>query len=172
MSTPPPTPLDLDALGRQVLGARMPLVVADAQAPDQPLVFVNDAFCELTGYTAEESIGRNCRFLQGHHTSPEAMRSIGEALRAGRSIAVRLLNYRRDGLAFWNDLHIAPIMAGKAPRYFVGTQLDVTRRVLASDPVLSEEASALLKSGADARSDRVQELVTKAAPREGSSETA
>jgi PAS domain S-box-containing protein len=88
---------------------RMPMVVTDPRQPDNPIVLANKAFLDLTGYTAEEVIGRNCRFLQGGGTAAEAIDMIREALRAEREVDVEILNYRKDGSAFWNQLVLSPV---------------------------------------------------------------
>nr|AML78442.1 putative LOV domain-containing protein [Frisvollia varia] len=103
------------------------LVLADPSLPDTPIVHASDVFCELTGYSREEVVGRNCRFLQGPGTDPEAVREIREAIEAERPCTVRILNYRKDNTPFWNHLHVAPVRSatGKVA-YYVGVQLDVS----------------------------------------------
>ena len=105
----------------------MAMAVSDPNLPDNPLVFVNEAFCRLTGYSREEAEGNNCRFLQGPDTDPERAREIGEALRDERVIVTEIKNYRRDGTAFWNALHVGPIYDedGKLLYHF-GSQWDVS----------------------------------------------
>lgn len=106
---------------------RMAICLTDPNKPDAPIVFANRAFRELTGYANEEIVGRNCRFLQGPDTSPEAVSRIRTALE-NRSVTVaEILNYRKDGTPFWNALHIGPIFdtAGRLI-YFFGSQWDVT----------------------------------------------
>ncbi|WP_027143692.1 PAS domain-containing protein [Mesorhizobium sp. WSM3626] len=88
---------------------RMPMVVTDATQKEFPIVLANQAFLNLTRYGASEVLGRNCRFLQGAATSPAAIAEIRAGLQEGREINVELLNYRKDGSAFWNLLHISPI---------------------------------------------------------------
>ena len=85
------------------------MVVTDPNLPDNPIVYVNTAFERLTRYTADYAIGRNCRFLQGKDTDPEAVRRISQAIKAGEDISIDLLNYRADGEAFHNRLLIAPL---------------------------------------------------------------
>lgn len=103
------------------------VTISDPALPDNPLVYANPAFLQMTGYRAEEVVGRNCRFLQGPGTDPEARQRIGEALREGRPVESVLLNYRKDGTPFWNRLSIAPVRdaAGRIT-HFVGIQEDVT----------------------------------------------
>jgi PAS domain S-box-containing protein len=119
------------ALGGPVFTAlarsAMPVVVTDPRAPDHPIVFVNAAFCAMTGYDEAEAVGRNCRFLQGADTDPATAAKIAAALDEGREIHAELLNYRKDGSAFWNALFIVPVLdAHGRPAYFLSTQTDVT----------------------------------------------
>lgn len=88
---------------------RMQMVVTDAMQEDYPIVLANQAFLNLTGYTAGEVLGRNCRFLQGPATSAAAIAEIRAGLREEREINLELLNYRKDGSQFWNQLHLSPI---------------------------------------------------------------
>jgi PAS domain S-box-containing protein len=99
---------------------RMPIVLSDARQPDYPIVLANQAFLDLTGYTADEIVGRNCRFLQGKATSPSAVAELRFAIAAGKGANVEILNYRKDGSAFWNQLHLSPIHDddGKLAYYF------------------------------------------------------
>ena len=87
---------------------RMPMTVTDPRQADNPIVFANRAFLEMTGYTREEIIGRNCRFLQGPGTEPRAVEIIREGLAAETPFTVELLNYRKDGRSFWNQLYVQP----------------------------------------------------------------
>ncbi|GAQ81276.1 PAS/LOV protein [Klebsormidium nitens] len=102
-------------------------VLANPNLEDCPIVHASDVFLELTGYPREEVVGRNCRFLQGPETEPESVREIREAIAADKPCTVRLLNYRKDGTPFWNNLHVSPIRnaCGKVV-YYCGVQLDVT----------------------------------------------
>ena len=104
--------------------------VADATRPDMPLVYVNPAFEVMTGYSLEESLGRNCRFLQGPDRNQPALTLIREALASGREAVAVLKNYRKGGSPFWNELSISPIRNrdGKVS-HIVGIQMDVTARV-------------------------------------------
>ncbi len=104
------------------------IILTDGTQPNNPIVFVNDAFTNITGYSQEEAIGRNCRFLQGPGTDQGVVAEIREALANGRSIRREVLNYRKNGEAFWNDLTIDPVRdkAGKVTS-FIGIQHDETR---------------------------------------------
>ena len=106
---------------------RMPMVITDARHGDHPIVLANQAFLNLTGYDADEVVGRNCRFLQGAGTSAAAIAKVRAAVAAGRECDVEILNYRKDGSAFWNQLHMSPVHdeAGQL-LYFFASQRDVT----------------------------------------------
>lgn len=101
-------------------------VVADPNRPDTPIVYVNRAFELTTGYSHRFVVGRNCRFLQGPDTDPEAVKNIAIALSRSEGVRQRILNYRADGSSFINDLVITPI---KDPdghvAYFVGVQREI-----------------------------------------------
>ena len=89
-------------------------------------MYVNEGFTRLTGYTRDEALGRNCRFLQGKDTSPETVATIGTAMREQRPCFVEIQNYRKDGIPFWNALSIAPIFEDNRLTHFVGVQTDIT----------------------------------------------
>jgi PAS domain S-box-containing protein len=111
---------------------RMPMVVTDATQNDYPIVLANAAFLKLTGYGADEVLGRNCRFLQGPATSSAAVAEIRAGLHEQREVSVEILNYRKDGSPFWNQLHLSPIYDDDGRLvYHFGSQIDRTdyRRV-------------------------------------------
>ncbi|WP_045738704.1 hybrid sensor histidine kinase/response regulator [Xanthomonas sp. MUS 060] len=113
---------------------RMPMIVTDPHQPDNPIIFVNNAFLEMTGYSHEELIGNNCRFLQGPDTDRETVRSVRDAIAAHTEVAVEILNYRKDGSSFWNALYISPVYDERGELvYYFGSQLDVSRRRDAED---------------------------------------
>lgn len=114
---------------RALASAAEGITIADAIADDRPLIYVNEGFSRLTGYDIQETLGTNCRFLQGPDTSDSSVREIRDAIAAERHCEVELLNYRKDGTPFWNHLSITPIRneAGQTT-HFVGIQSDVTRR--------------------------------------------
>ncbi|MFN7023408.1 MAG: PAS domain-containing protein [Pseudorhizobium sp.] len=106
---------------------RMPMVMTDARQQDNPIVLANTAFLDLTGYTADEVLGRNCRFLQGPSTSAAAVAEVRLGIAEEREVDVELLNYRKDGSVFWNQLHISPIRNDSGNvAYFFASQVDVT----------------------------------------------
>ncbi|MEM6782550.1 MAG: PAS domain-containing protein [Bacteroidota bacterium] len=117
----------LGALGLALDAIAEGVTVADMRREGEPLVFANRAFYEITGYSPEETLGRNCRFLQGADTDPEAVQTIRRGLEAGEAVDVELLNYRKDGTPFWNRLSLVPVANGDAPPdHYVGVQRNVT----------------------------------------------
>ena len=121
------TATSLDLLTAAAEGAASGLVVADARAPDHPIVFVNSAFSALTGYSAGEIIGQNCRVLQGSDTDRNTVATLRTSLANGRTFIGDLLNYRKDGSTFWNRLQLRTVAgADGKPRHFVATLQDVT----------------------------------------------
>ncbi len=82
------------------------VIISDPGLPDNPVVFVNQAFIDITGYSREEIIGRNCRILQGIHTDKEVAREISDKVKKNAPVSATILNYRKDGTQFWNDLKI------------------------------------------------------------------
>jgi PAS domain S-box-containing protein len=111
---------------------RMPIAVSDPRLPDNPIVVTNQAFLDLCGYSAEEVVGRNCRFLQGPGTDREIVSKLRNAIAEEREIEVELLNYRKDGSAFWNRLFVSPIHDDDGELvYFFASQKDETARLRA-----------------------------------------
>lgn len=105
------------------------ITISDNSKPDNPLLFLNDAFVELTGYTKQEVRGRNCRFLQGEKSKPRAVAAMREAIDREESVSVELVNYRKNGEEFWNKVDIAPIHDETGDvKNFVGFQTDITAR--------------------------------------------
>ena len=115
-------------LFEQAMGqTRMAVCLTDPHLEDDPIVFCNEAFQQLTGYREVEILGRNCRFLQGPDTDQAQVAKIRQAIRDESVVVVELLNYRKDGSSFWNTLHLGPIYDENGRlRYFFGSQWDVT----------------------------------------------
>jgi len=106
------------------------ITISDPTREDNPLVYVNDRFEEITGYEEAAVVGRNCRFLQGEGTDPETVAEIRGAIDRREPVSVELLNYRADGTPFWNRVTIAPVEDGAGTvTNFIGFQEDVTDRV-------------------------------------------
>ncbi len=106
---------------------RMPMLITDPQQPDNPIIFCNEAFAKLTGYSRDELIGRNCRLLQGAETDRNAVAQLRDAIADERDISIDILNYRKDGSSFWNALFVSPVRdANGDVIYFFASQLDFT----------------------------------------------
>lgn len=105
------------------------VVIADALAPNCPVIYVNTAFTTITGYTMEEVIGRNCNFLQGKDTEKEHIERIRAALKQQSRIQLEILNYRKNHEPFWNELVISPLHDEDGiTTHFIGLQTDITHR--------------------------------------------
>lgn len=109
-------------------GSQVAAVVTDPQQTDNPIIYSNQTFEQLTGYSRQEIVGRNCRFLQGPETKMSAIERMREGIARKTHTTVTLQNYRKDGTTFWNRLHIEPtVIEGKL--YFIGTQTNITNDV-------------------------------------------
>nr|AML76470.1 putative LOV domain-containing protein [Cosmarium tinctum] len=105
-------------------------VITDPRLPDNPIIFASDDFLELTEYSREEIIGRNCRFLQGPDTNPKTVLRIREAINKEEDVTVQLLNYTKSGKPFWNLFHLQAVKDNKGVlQYFIGVQLDASQYV-------------------------------------------
>ncbi|UOR15313.1 PAS domain-containing protein [Qipengyuania aquimaris] len=122
---------------------RMALCISDPNKPDCPIVYCNQAFVELTGYSREEIVGQNCRFLQGKNTAPEAVAKLAHAVKTEEYTVVDILNYRKDGTAFWNAVHVGPIYHEDGSlAYFFGSQWDITELLVARETIIENERVA------------------------------
>lgn len=115
-----------DPFSAAVRATRMPMLITDPRQPDNPIVFVNDAFARLTGYGREETLGQNCRFLQGPGTNPDDVKRIRDSVAARVPVELDLLNYRKDGTTFWNRLLISPVFDEGELTFFFASQFDIT----------------------------------------------
>ncbi|MBC8141198.1 MAG: PAS domain-containing protein, partial [Armatimonadetes bacterium] len=140
-------------LNRVVHAAVTSIVVSDPNQPDNPIVFHNPAFEKVSGYAASEIDGFNCRFLQGADTDPATIATLRRAIAAEQPCNVVILNYRKNGTAFWNDLSVSPVRNENGDvTHFVGVQSDVTNRIEAE-----QERNALLE-----QQQRIAELLQRA----------
>jgi diguanylate cyclase (GGDEF)-like protein/PAS domain S-box-containing protein len=131
-------------LSRALAATSSGVTIADMTRPDQPLVFVNAAFEQLSGYSSAELLGRNCRFLQGSDTDPGAVARLRAAIAEGRECRETLLNLRgTDGSPWWNEVFLAPVHdeRGRLVQY-IGVQHDVTARIEAERALLRERDRA------------------------------
>ncbi len=122
--------------------------LADPDQPDMPLVYVNKAFEAITGYTLAETVGKNCRFLQGNEHDQEGVLQLREAIKNKKSIEVVLRNYRKNGELFYNHLLMSPLFDSKGNLlYFLGVQYDITPQIRAEEEIksLKEQLAALKK---------------------------
>lgn len=122
-------------------------VISDPNLRDNPIVAVNEPFCELTQYPAEEVLGRNCKFLAGEQTEPWLTDKIREGVINHRPVMVEILNYKRDGTPFRNAVLVAPIF-DKADllRYFIGTQVELPEANWEMFSVRKQQARSLVKN--------------------------
>lgn len=133
-----------DLLRRSLDATNNLIVVTDPRGGDNPLVIVNDHFLEATGYTREEVIGRNCRFLQcradgTRDDDQEGVLELTAAVREGRPAHVVLRNYKKDGELFYNELFVSPVFDRNGEVInFIGVQNDVTERILAERNALTQ----------------------------------
>lgn len=105
------------------------IVITDPNRPDNPIIYTNAGFEAMTGYSAAESIGKNCRFLQGPDTDPEAVRTIRHAVTSGTACSVEILNYTRSGDPYWSALSITPVRDSEGRLVqFIGVQVDISER--------------------------------------------
>lgn len=138
-------------------------VITDPRLPDNPIIFASDSFLELTEYTREEILGRNCRFLQGPETDQATVSKVRDAIREQREITVQLINYTKSGKKFWNLFHLQPMRDQKGElQYFIGVQLDGSDHVEPLQNRLSEatelQSAKLVKATAENVDEAVREL--------------
>jgi two-component system sporulation sensor kinase C len=119
------------------------ITVSNALLPDLPLIYVNPAFEAITGYSLEEVLGTNCRFLQNGQSDQPGLTLFREAIHSGREVVATIRNYRKDGTPFWNQLSLSPIRNWEGVlTHFVGIQTDVTARVEFEAALLESEKLA------------------------------
>lgn len=139
-------------LAELVAAASVAAIVTGPGLLDNPIVDCNERFLALTGYTREEVIGRNCRFLTGPGTDPARRKMLRDAIEDQRPVIVELLNYRKDGTPFLNSVMIAPIYDAQDSLIgFIGSQLEVA----------TEETAFVLQ-----REKLSRELVARLSPRQ------
>lgn len=127
--------IDIQLLQAAVMDSRDGITIADFSLPDNPLIFINPSFERMTGYLAEEVIGKNCRYLQGNDENQEdQINIIRDAINQKQHCLVTLRNYRKDGTMFWNELSMSPIFDAQGNvTHYLGIQKDVTNKVLTEE---------------------------------------
>jgi len=114
------------SLSEMIANSAIAAVISNPRLPDNPIVECNEAFIALTGYTRDEIVGRNCRFLSGPDTEPWLSETIRAGVRERRPVLVEILNYRKDGTPFRNAVMVAPIFGVDGELdYFLGSQMAV-----------------------------------------------
>lgn len=134
-------------------------VLSDPRLPDHPIVYASEGFLKMSGYEQSEVLGRNCRFLQGPETDRRTVGEIRDAVREERPCQVRILNYRKDGKAFWNLFHMAPVFSKTDGRviHFVGVQTPIASDLAAAPSLMNDlthEAESLSAKVHEARDDQ------------------
>ncbi|CAA6654841.1 unnamed protein product [Spirodela intermedia] len=138
-------------------------VITDPRLPDNPIIFASDSFLELTEYSREEILGRNCRFLQGPETDRATVRKIREAIDTQTDVTVQLINYTKSGKKFWNLFHLQPMRDQKGEvQYFIGVQLDGSEHVEPQYNCIpddtAKESEKVVKETAENVDEAVREL--------------
>nr|AML78487.1 putative LOV domain-containing protein [Erythroxylum coca] len=138
-------------------------VITDPRLPDNPIIFASDSFLELTEYTREEILGRNCRFIQGPETDQSTVSKIRDAISEQKEITVQLINYTKSGKKFWNLFHLQPMRDQKGElQYFIGVQLDGSDHIEPLRNRLSERtehrSTKLVKATAENVDEAVRDL--------------
>lgn len=125
---------------RAIAASSNGIVITDATQPNNPMIYVNPSFERITGYSAAEVLGRDCRFLQGGDRNQIGLLDLHNAIKEKRECHAVLLNYRKDGTPFWNDLYIAPVFNdhGDLTNY-IGIQTDITDQVKSTQRLLESE---------------------------------
>ncbi len=119
----------LQMMERAIESCSNGIAITDATVADNPIIYVNPSFERITGYSRDELIGKNCRFLQGSDTDTAAAKQLRTAIEEGRESQVILRNFRKDGTPFWHELSIAPVYNSRRHlTHFIGVQTDITDR--------------------------------------------
>ena len=119
----------LQMMERAIESCSNGIAITDATVADNPIIYVNPSFERITGYSRDELIGKNCRFLQGSDTDTTAAQQLRIAIEEGRESQVILRNFRKDGTPFWHELSIAPVYNSRRHlTHFIGVQTDITDR--------------------------------------------
>lgn len=133
---------ELELLKSAISATHNGIVITDASHPNHPLIYVNQGFEEMTGYTSAEILGANCRFLQGNDRDQEGIEIMRIAIQEQKECCVIVRNYRKNGSLFWNEISISPIFAQHGDlTYFIGVLTDVTERKRADEELERVQSS-------------------------------
>jgi PAS domain S-box-containing protein len=122
-------------------------VISNPRLPNNPIIAVNQAFCDLTGYPVDEIIGRNCKFLAGPATEPWLTERIAEGIREKHPVLVEILNYKRDRTPFRNAVLVAPVFDGDGNlEYFLGSQVELPDQAVGPSSNRHAHAVGLVKT--------------------------
>lgn len=136
-------------LAQAVAASAEGIIITDPNQPDNPIIYTNPAFSDITGYSAEEVLGKNCRLLQGDNTNPSTVELMRRSLDQNKPVNATLLNYRKDGRPFWNNLKLSPIFSDQGELlYYLGIQNDVTEQKRTEEKL--RQQAALIDISTDA----------------------
>ena len=126
--------IDKSLLMKAIDRSGVGVTISNQILPDEPLIYINEGFENLTGYSREEVLSTNCRFLQGSNKNQEAIKEMRKAINEEKSCEVELLNYKKNGEEFWNEVHLTPIFNKEGTlEYYIGIQKDITARKRAEE---------------------------------------
>lgn len=134
------------------------VTIADARQADTPLVYCNPAFERMSGYSRDELLGRNCRFMQAKDRNQLGAIELSRAIRKGEGTKVLLRNYRKDGEIFWNEVIVAPMHDGKGLSHFIGMQQDVSSREALTEKVSQQRAALLRQSHLFSQTEMIADI--------------
>ncbi|MDV5822114.1 PAS domain-containing protein [Sphingobium naphthae] len=146
------------SLSELIAASPIAALICDPLEPDTPIIECNAAFVALTGYSREEVLGRNCRFMRGSGTEPDLTQQIRAAIADRRPILVDILNYKKDGSPFRNAVLIAPIFDESGTlQYYLGSLMEV------DDPALGSRRGAQARTRVSALTRRQQQVLIQMA---------
>ena len=146
------------SLSELIAASPIAALICDPLEPDTPIIECNAAFVALAGYSREEVLGRNCRFMRGSGTEPDLTQQIRAAIADRRPILVEILNYKKDASPFRNAVLIAPIFDESGTlQYYLGSLMEV------DDPALGSRRGAQARTRVSALTRRQQQVLIQMA---------